>query len=301
LATVIRVTSRELDTSVGVPGPHAFSVRISAIRQRHIRVHRIPPRVRDDHDTPLLVGRDRMQYRIIRIFGKEEYFFERVLTNESDKDVGTPVICPSDQPAGGSSSGILTSQFIDRRQIVLSLISDTASPLDVLPVTRSSTTSALASTGDLPRQPPRRPGAAVEEHHSHCDASQRGIYWQGGQLLREIDMSQGQSIRDASHLYEVERRVEHAARPGFRIMELQLSPTQKVPWHSHTDITDTFYVLEGHMRLFLQDPKEEVNLNPGETHAVGAARPHLVTNGGAKSLTFLVLQGIGDYDYVPLT
>jgi len=121
------------------------------------------------------------------------------------------------------------------------------------------------------------------------------------QLLREVDMSQGQSIRDASHLYEVERRVQHAARPGFRIMELQLSSTQKVPWHSHTNITDTFYVLEGHMRLFLQDPKEEVNLKPGEIHVVGAARPHLVTNGGTKSLTFLVLQGIGEYYYVPLT
>ena len=114
-------------------------------------------------------------------------------------------------------------------------------------------------------------------------------------------MSQGQSIRDASHLYEVERRVQHAARPGFRIMELQISPTQQVPWHSHTNITDTFYVLEGHMRLFLQDPKEEVNLKPGEIHVVRAARPHLVTNGGPKSLTFLVLQGIGEYDYVPLT
>ena len=57
---------------------------------------------------------------------------------------------------------------------------------------------------------------------------------------------------NASHLYEAERRVEHAARPGFRILELQLSPTQKVPWHSHTDTSDTLYVLEGHMRLFLQ-------------------------------------------------
>ena len=114
-------------------------------------------------------------------------------------------------------------------------------------------------------------------------------------------MEQGQSVRDASHLYEVERRAYHAERPGFRIAELQLSPTQKVPWHSHTNITDTFYVLEGHMRLFLQDPKEEVNLKPGEIHVVGAARPHLVTNGGTKSLTFLVLQGIGEYDYVPLT
>jgi quercetin dioxygenase-like cupin family protein len=119
--------------------------------------------------------------------------------------------------------------------------------------------------------------------------------------LREADMQQGQPIRDASHLYEVERRVFHAERPGFRIVELQLSPTQTVPWHSHTNISDTFYVLEGHMRLFLQDPKEEVNLKPGEVYVARATRPHLVTNGGTNSLTFLNLQGVGEYDFVPLT
>jgi mannose-6-phosphate isomerase-like protein (cupin superfamily) len=118
--------------------------------------------------------------------------------------------------------------------------------------------------------------------------------------MREADMNQPQSVRDASHLYEVERRAEHAARPGFRITELQLSATQKVPWHTHTNVSDTFYVLEGHMRLFLQDPKEEVNLKPGEVYVVRPTRPHLVTNGGAKSLTFLVLQGVGEYDFVPL-
>ena len=62
--------------------------------------------------------------------------------------------------------------------------------------------------------------------------------------LREAGVKQGQSIRDASHLHEAERRVEHAARPGFRILELELSPTQKVRWHSHTNISDTFSVLE---------------------------------------------------------
>ena len=40
-----------------------------------------------------------------------------------------------------------------------------------------------------------------------------------------------EAIKDASHLYEVERRAQHAARPGFRVSELQLSPTQTVPWH----------------------------------------------------------------------
>jgi quercetin dioxygenase-like cupin family protein len=107
-------------------------------------------------------------------------------------------------------------------------------------------------------------------------------------------------VKDASHLYEVERRARHAERPGFRINELQISPTQQVPWHSHSNIQDTFYVIEGHLRLFLRDPKEEVRLGPGDTYSVRPRRPHLVTNGGATSATFLVLQGIGEYDYVPL-
>ena len=107
-------------------------------------------------------------------------------------------------------------------------------------------------------------------------------------------------VKDASHLYEVERRVSHAARPGFRINELQISPKQKVPWHYHSNIRDTFYVLEGSIRVFLREPKEEVRLGPGETYTVKPRRPHLVVNGGDTSATFLVLQGVGEYDFVPL-
>jgi len=99
---------------------------------------------------------------------------------------------------------------------------------------------------------------------------------------------------------EVERRDRHAERPGFRISELQLSPTQTVPWHFHTNISDTFYVLQGKMRLFLQNPKQEVRLAVGESFVAVAGRPHLVTNAGDTSLTFLILQGVGEYDYVPL-
>ena len=44
---------RELDASVEASEPHDFAVRLSALRQKRIRVHRIPPRVRDDRDTPL--------------------------------------------------------------------------------------------------------------------------------------------------------------------------------------------------------------------------------------------------------
>ena len=110
-----------------------------------------------------------------------------------------------------------------------------------------------------------------------------------------------QPVKDDAPLYEVERRAEHAARPGFRITELQLSKTQKVPWHYHSNVQDTFYVLAGSLRIFLQDPKEEVRLAAGETYSVPPRRAHLVTNGGESSATFLVLQGIGEYDFVPLT
>jgi len=110
-----------------------------------------------------------------------------------------------------------------------------------------------------------------------------------------------EAMKDGRHLYEVERRTEHAARPGFRIQEIQISKTQKVPWHYHNNVQDTFYVLSGSVRLFLRDPKEEVRLGPGDTYSVKARRPHLVVNGGDASATFLVLQGIGEYDFVPLT
>lgn len=108
------------------------------------------------------------------------------------------------------------------------------------------------------------------------------------------------ALKNADHLYEVERRVRHAERPDFRISELQISPSQSVPWHCHTRVTDTFYVIEGRIKLLLRDPTEEVFLNAGETYKVRERRPHRVENAGPTSATFLVLQGIGEYDYVPL-
>ena len=113
-------------------------------------------------------------------------------------------------------------------------------------------------------------------------------------------MEQGGNVQVDAR-YEVERRARHAERPGFWITELQISPSQKVPWHQHTNIQDTFFVLEGRIRLFLRDPKEDIYLSRGETYAVPPGRPHLVTNAGETSATFLNLQGFGEYDFVSLT
>jgi mannose-6-phosphate isomerase-like protein (cupin superfamily) len=100
--------------------------------------------------------------------------------------------------------------------------------------------------------------------------------------------------------YEVERRACHAARPGFRIVEMQIGPTQTIPWHYHSEARDTFYVLSGSIRVRTRAPQAEVILTPGESCAVPVGCPHSVENFGATSAVFLILQGIGEHDFVPL-
>ena len=90
----------------------------------------------------------------------------------------------------------------------------------------------------------------------------------GSSINKENAKIMPKGVKDPSGLYVVERRAYHAARPGFRIAELQISPTQKVPWHYHNNVHDTFYVLEGTIRVFLQQPKEEVRLSRGQTFSV---------------------------------
>ena len=105
------------------------------------------------------------------------------------------------------------------------------------------------------------------------------------------------SVKDPSHLYKVEHRARHAERPGFRITELRISPTQFVPWHSHDNVIDTFYVLEGEIEVSVKNPEEKIVLGKHEIYSVPAGRPHHVVNSSDSSTTFLVLQGGVDYNY----
>jgi quercetin dioxygenase-like cupin family protein len=82
---------------------------------------------------------------------------------------------------------------------------------------------------------------------------------------------------------------------------MQIGPTQTIPWHCHTETQDTFYVISGTIRIFAREPEEEVCLTAGKTYSVRPGRPHLVANAGDTSAVFLVLQGMGEHDFVPLT
>ena len=86
-----------------------------------------------------------------------------------------------------------------------------------------------------------------------------------------------------------------------RVVEMQLGRSQVIPWHYHSEIQDTFYAISGTLRLRMRDPDEVVSLAPGQTHAVSPRRPHSVENAGEVSAVFLILQGLGEHDFVVLT
>ena len=67
-----RNNPEKLDAGVEAPGPHDFAVRLRHVRRRAIGVHRIPPRVDDVAQRPL-VGRDGEHIQLIRV-GRKHFF-----------------------------------------------------------------------------------------------------------------------------------------------------------------------------------------------------------------------------------
>jgi mannose-6-phosphate isomerase-like protein (cupin superfamily) len=104
----------------------------------------------------------------------------------------------------------------------------------------------------------------------------------------------------AGRTYEVERRVYHAVRPGFRIVEMQIGPTQTIPWHYHTKTQDTFYMLSGSIRIRMSEPDGQAVLAPGQSCTISTQRPHSVENSDGTSAVFLILQGIGEHDFIAM-
>src|SRR5262249_39214521 len=92
-------------------------------------------------------------------------------------------------------------------------------------------------------------------------------------------------------------KARRAARvPNHRAAD---ESTQQVSWHRHPNVKGTFYVLEGRVRIPLREPDDQIDLAAGESWGpVRPGRPHQVTNPGEETATFLVLQGIGEFDFV---
>ena len=98
--------------------------------------------------------------------------------------------------------------------------------------------------------------------------------------------------------YDVDAVDIVAELPELIVSEITLSGGQKVPWHYHNNVTDSFYCLSG-CTIVQYGDSGKAKLGPGESVSVPAGTPHQVESEAETPTRFLIIQGIGEYDFVP--
>ncbi len=85
-----------------------------------------------------------------------------------------------------------------------------------------------------------------------------------------------------------------------RVRKIELGPTEQGQWHYHSKVTDNFFCLTGSVVVCMKGQDEEILLSPGQGFEVAPGRVHRVANREAESSTYLLIQGVGTYDFIPV-
>lgn len=100
--------------------------------------------------------------------------------------------------------------------------------------------------------------------------------------------------------YEIAGREIVAEGADLRVSVLALAAGQEVPWHYHNEVTDSFVCLEGPMVVQTRAPRNIYRLEPGQRCAVPAKTAHQVQGENGGPCKFLIVQGVGVYDFCPV-
>ena len=92
---------------------------------------------------------------------------------------------------------------------------------------------------------------------------------------------------------EIRNRETVMEGEDMRVRVLTLDEGQCIPWHYHSEITDSFVCLEGPMVIETRAPRAEYVLGPGERCEVPPKVAHYVHGLDDGPFKFLIVQGIG--------
>ena len=73
---------------------------------------------------------------------------------------------------------------------------------------------------------------------------------------------------------------------------------QCVPWHTHTEVTDTFFCLEGVGRIRIKGQHEDVKITVGQRYDVAPGIEHQVSSADGARCRMILIQGVGKTDFV---
>jgi quercetin dioxygenase-like cupin family protein len=103
-----------------------------------------------------------------------------------------------------------------------------------------------------------------------------------------------------------------AESPGYRIKAVEpvmiggdvqarlftLAPGEAIPWHFHSAVTDCYFVLEGVLSIETRAPADRRELRIGASHRIPPKTAHLIANHSSSDTRFLLIQGVGAYDFL---
>ena len=77
-----------------------------------------------------------------------------------------------------------------------------------------------------------------------------------------------------------------------------LAPGETIPWHFHSAVTDWYFVLQGALSIETRAPADHQLLEMGGTYRIPPKTAHLVANRSDSDTRFLLVQGVGPYDFL---
>lgn len=100
--------------------------------------------------------------------------------------------------------------------------------------------------------------------------------------------------------YTIKGRETVAEGADLRVSILTLAVGECVPWHSHTEVADDFVCMEGPMVVETRAPRNTYVLQPGQRCTVPPKTAHYVHGLDGGPCKFLITQGVGVYDFIPV-
>ena len=82
------------------------------------------------------------------------------------------------------------------------------------------------------------------------------------------------------------------------VREYTLDPGECIPWHRHSEVSDYYYGLAGEVVIETREPQARHAVGAGQSATVTSPTAHRVSNPGSEPCRFVLIQGVGKYDFV---
>jgi quercetin dioxygenase-like cupin family protein len=97
--------------------------------------------------------------------------------------------------------------------------------------------------------------------------------------------------------YEVKNVEPVVVTDDVQVRIFTLAHGHIIPWHYHSESTDHYFVLQGTLTIETRGPDNRCVLPVGERYKIVPGTAHRISNESASECQFLLVQGMGRYDW----